>query len=292
MKKYWWLRYSHYFKARPEVKRAYFKYPEYADTIAMTYLDILLAVVDKDGVFTVGEGGESLTEDIAITIGRDMNTVDFVCQYLQETHAMIILEENRKADFPYLREIVGSETDSAGRMRKKRERDKESSQSDGDASQSDIEKETEKDRDTETDTETEEDTHAHDDVGADAPTSARSAHHARACEEVPVEDRADIKEADAPEAEPYESQALTFCAITRNRTDISDALRMALKKWFVDKEERGQPYKLGPMKGTIDSAVKYAGIYGEDCVIRIIENCLANGYNRLNFEQWDEDARQ
>ena len=121
MKKYW-LKFQIDFFQRKEIKKLR-RLPGGAEYV-LVYLQMMLSSVATDGILQY-EGYEAdLATEVALDIDEDIQAVRFVVKYLLKFNLLIELSESQYALLEAARNI-GSESESAERVRKFRERKKE-----------------------------------------------------------------------------------------------------------------------------------------------------------------------
>lgn len=140
-KRFYWIKLRDDFFQQKEVKKL--RRIAGGDTYVIVYLKMLLLAAKTEGVLTWTGLEDNFAEELALDLDEKNEDVEVTLNYLLKTG----LAETKTGEIyslPYVLEVVGSETDSAERMRRMRER--QQSQSDALPSQSDIE--IEKRRDT------------------------------------------------------------------------------------------------------------------------------------------------
>ena len=131
-KRFYWLKLPNDYFKRLDQRKMY-RQPN-GESMQRIYLKMLLLAVDKGGFIRFQNVFDDLTEEIAEEIFEDVELVEQTVAYCKENG---LLEMNELHDFflSQLPLMVGSETDSARRMRNHRER--KLSQSDNESLQSD-----------------------------------------------------------------------------------------------------------------------------------------------------------
>lgn len=89
------------------------------DSIVLLYLKLLLKAINTEGIIYYQNILPTLDEEIALDTGEKSALVRLTISALLEYHAAIILE-NQSLQLLYLEDMVGSETDSAVRVRNHR----------------------------------------------------------------------------------------------------------------------------------------------------------------------------
>lgn len=163
-KKYYWLKLMKDFFQQPKIKKL--RRVAGGDTYTVIYLKLQLLSLENGGKLYFEGVEETFVEEIALTIDEDEDNVRFTLMYLKQQG---LIEEVAEHEYiiPETVARIGSETDSAERMRRLREQRKSAealppapslpalSQCDGDVRTSDTEIEIDKESDTEPYTETE-----------------------------------------------------------------------------------------------------------------------------------------
>ena len=164
-KRFYWLKLHEHFFDRAVIK--YLRKLPNGDTIVLIYLELLCISLQSDG-YVYPEGlYQSMDEDIALMLGEEVMTVRLALSALEA--AGLITRGSDAADYycPEFAEMVGSESDSARRVRALRARKKQGSvtmkrlcnadETEGNApvtaGNTEKDKETEKDTDKDTDSE-------------------------------------------------------------------------------------------------------------------------------------------
>lgn len=120
-KKYYWLKLMKDFFQQPKIKKL--RRIAGGDTYTVIYLKMQLLSLENDGQLCY-EGIESdFAEEIALTIDEDIDNVRFVLLYMQQQG---LIEEIGSSEYvlPEAVKCIGSEVDSAERVRRFRERKK------------------------------------------------------------------------------------------------------------------------------------------------------------------------
>lgn len=153
-KRYFWLRLMADFFSQPRIKKL--RRIAGGDTYTVIYLKLQLLSLQTDGVLFFEGIEESFAEELALTLDEDPENVAVTLRFL-EAQQMLIQREDGGYILPEAQGLIGTEGDSARRMRKYRERkrsslrdssvtssDEKTSQYASDVIPSDIEKEEEK----------------------------------------------------------------------------------------------------------------------------------------------------
>lgn len=120
-KKYYWLKLMKDFFQQPKIKKL--RRIAGGDTYTVIYLKMQLLSLENDGQLYY-EGIEAdFAEELALTIDEDVDNVRFVLLYLKQQG---LIEEINQGEYVLLEAVkcIGSEVDSAERVRRFRERKK------------------------------------------------------------------------------------------------------------------------------------------------------------------------
>lgn len=148
-KKYYWLKLKSTFFNQLEQKKM--RRQENGSDMLIIYLKMMLLSIDKDCIIAYQGVENSIEEELAFEFGEDKEIVKQTIDFLV-SHKLIEIVEDDTYFLVEAKECIGSETDSAGRMRKYRKN--KTSQSDTPVTTSDslvttsdteIEKDIEKD---------------------------------------------------------------------------------------------------------------------------------------------------
>ena len=69
-------------------------------------------------------------------------------------------------------------------------------------------------------------------------------------------------------------------------------LDTAIKTWFAYKRERKQAYTKTGANTLINRCRKYATMYGEDAIIKLIDDSITNNYQGIIFDRLDRQKKQ
>lgn len=116
-KRYYWLKLQVGFFQELIIKQLR-TLPE-GDSIVLLYLKLLLKAINTEGIVYYQNILPTLDEEIALDTGEKLTLVRLTISALLEYHAAIILD-NQSLQLLYLEDMVGSETDSAVRVRNHR----------------------------------------------------------------------------------------------------------------------------------------------------------------------------
>jgi len=118
-KRYYWLKLKQDFFADPRIKKL--RRIAGGDTYTVILLKLMLLTVKSDGVL-VYEGIEStLALELALKMDEDDKNVEATLIYMQNMNLLQELDP-QTYDLPQVRELTGSESESAARVRKYRKK--------------------------------------------------------------------------------------------------------------------------------------------------------------------------
>ena len=120
-KKYYWLKLMKNFFQQPKIKKL--RRVAGGDTYTVIYLKLQLLSLENGGKLYFEGVEDTFVEEIALTIDEDEDNVRFTLLYLEQQGLLERIEENEYA-MPETMARIGSETESAERMRQLRERQK------------------------------------------------------------------------------------------------------------------------------------------------------------------------
>lgn len=148
-KKYFWLKLKDDFFDKKEIKRL--RKIAGGDTYTVIYLKMLLLSLKEEGNLFFDGIGDDFADELSLQLDEEIDNVKMTISYLQSKNLLEVVSE-QKYHLNEMPSMVGSETESAERMRRKRLNDavliEKASHCDGDVRISDteieIEKETEK----------------------------------------------------------------------------------------------------------------------------------------------------
>lgn len=120
-KKYYWLKLKNDFFNQPRIKKL--RRLAGGDTYTIIYLKMQLLSLENEGVLIFEGIEDDFVEELALTIDEDTENVRFTVMYLMNQG---LLEEVQKDEYalPEAIKSIGSESASAGRVRKHREKEK------------------------------------------------------------------------------------------------------------------------------------------------------------------------
>ena len=118
VKRYFWLKLGKDFFNQKEIKLL--RKIAGGDTYTIIYLKILLLSLENDGKVYFDGVATSFAEEIALEIDEDAENVG-VCMKFLEQKGLLVYENEDEMDLTALPEMIGSESESARRMRKHRQ---------------------------------------------------------------------------------------------------------------------------------------------------------------------------
>ena len=118
VKRYFWLKLGKDFFNQKEIKLL--RKIAGGDTYTIIYLKILLLSLENDGKVYFDGVATSFAEEIALEIDEDAENVG-VCMKFLEQKGLLVYESEDEMDLTALPEMIGSESESARRMRKHRQ---------------------------------------------------------------------------------------------------------------------------------------------------------------------------
>ncbi len=163
VKRYYWLKLKEDFFADPRIKKL--RRIAGGDTYTVILLKLMLLTVKADGVLVYEGIEQTLSQELALKMDEDDKNVEATLIYMRSMHLIQEIDPETY-DIPQVREMTGSETDSAERKRQQRAKSKDNSVTLSHQSHTlvtgchknvttDTETETEKETELEIDTETE-----------------------------------------------------------------------------------------------------------------------------------------
>ena len=158
-KRYYWLKLKEDFFSDPRIKKL--RRIAGGDTYTVILLKLMLLTVKSDGVLVYEGIEQTLSQELALKMDEDDKNVEATLIYMRSMHLIQEIDPETY-DIPQVREMTGSETDSAARVRKHRQKKEVRSlhcnaqvtkSNDFVTTDTDTEKETELEIDTETEIE-------------------------------------------------------------------------------------------------------------------------------------------
>ena len=120
-KRYYWLKMEENFFNDKRVKKL--RKIAGGDTYTIIYLKMMLSSLETEGIITYEGIEDTLAEEIALDLDEDSDNVEVTIQFLLKSGLMEELDNNQYY-LPAVVENLGSESDSAKRVRAYRERRK------------------------------------------------------------------------------------------------------------------------------------------------------------------------
>ncbi|AMB93274.1 phage replisome organizer N-terminal domain-containing protein [Aerococcus sanguinicola] len=118
-KKYFWLKLKDDFFEQKEIKML--RRVAGGDTYTIIYLKMLLLSLSNEGRIYYDGIAENMVEEIALSIDEDSDNVQITFNYLI-SKGLIIFEDEDEVELTNIASMIGSETDSARRMRQLRKK--------------------------------------------------------------------------------------------------------------------------------------------------------------------------
>lgn len=116
-KRYFWLKLPVDFFSQKEIKKL--RSIAGGDTFVIVYLKMLLRSLDDDGKLYFEGYGDDFTDELAMDIDEDEENVKLTCRFL-ESRKLLSKGDAGAYELTAAKEMTGSETDSARRVRKHR----------------------------------------------------------------------------------------------------------------------------------------------------------------------------
>lgn len=120
-KRYYWLKLPNTYFSKITQKKM--KCQERGREMQVIYLSMMLSSIDKDGFIYYQGVCDSISEELAIEYDESVELIQTTLNYL-EKNKLIFINENSDCYIPESLQYVGSESDSAERVRKFREKTK------------------------------------------------------------------------------------------------------------------------------------------------------------------------
>jgi len=118
-KKYYWLRFKEDFFKQKEIKKL--RKIAGGDTFTIIYLKMQLLTVKTDGIIKYDGIEDTFAEEIALELDEEVDNVKITLSFLQNTNLMEVISGNEYL-LPEALKNIGSESDSAERVRNHRSR--------------------------------------------------------------------------------------------------------------------------------------------------------------------------
>lgn len=119
-KKYYWLKLKNNFFSQPKIKKL--RKIAGGDTYTIIYLKMQLYSLEDDGKLYFDGIEENFVEEMALKIDEDPENVGVTIQFLIAQGLMILRDDDNEYLMTETQESIGSESDSAQRVRAHRER--------------------------------------------------------------------------------------------------------------------------------------------------------------------------
>lgn len=149
MKKFIWLKFRDDFFTQPKIKKL--RKIAGGDTLTVIYLKMMLLSIKTDGVIEYQGIEKGLADELALILDEEESNVNITLLYMEKMGLIETLCESSYL-LPSVPPLIGSESDSAERMRRLRSKNKElPSQSDGQVISGDEDVTLEKEEDRELD---------------------------------------------------------------------------------------------------------------------------------------------
>ncbi len=120
--RYYWLKLKGDFFRQKEIKKL--RRIAGGDTYTIIYLKLQLLSLENEGRIFFEHVEETLADEISLTIDEDVDNVAVTLSFLEKTHLVELVEADEYL-LPKVLECIGSESESAERVRRYRERRKE-----------------------------------------------------------------------------------------------------------------------------------------------------------------------
>jgi len=121
-KRFYWLKLKNNFFADPKIKKI--RKLAGGDTYTIIMLKIMLLTINDDGVLLFENIEDNLADELSLTIDEDTENIQATLIFMQKMKLIEELDDSRYL-LPNVVGLIGSESDSAERVRKHREPKKE-----------------------------------------------------------------------------------------------------------------------------------------------------------------------
>ncbi|WP_432772701.1 phage replisome organizer N-terminal domain-containing protein [Francisella salimarina] len=121
MKKYYWLKLKNNFFSQREIKKIR-KIPG-GDTYVIIYLKLQLHSLENVGQILYAETEENICEQLSYDLDEDIKNIQITLKIL-EMNKLIEKHENQDISMIETKELIGTESESASRVRKHRNKKK------------------------------------------------------------------------------------------------------------------------------------------------------------------------
>ncbi|ODJ72008.1 hypothetical protein BFR39_04525 [Brochothrix thermosphacta] len=115
-KKYYWLKLDKKFFNNPEIK--ILRRIAGGDTYTLIYLEMMLLSLENDGYLFFEGMGENISDEIAVILNEEKENVDVLLAFLKSKKLIEINETNDELYINTITEMIGTETESARKMRR------------------------------------------------------------------------------------------------------------------------------------------------------------------------------
>lgn len=119
-KRYFWIKFQMDFFANPVVKKM--RKMAGGDTFTLIYIKLELLSVPHGGFIRLSGVEDDYCEELSLLIDEDKDNIQVTCMYLLK-YGLLEIVDGHTLFLPAAAENIGSESDSARRMRKLRERE-------------------------------------------------------------------------------------------------------------------------------------------------------------------------
>jgi predicted phage replisome organizer len=121
MKKYYWLKLKNNFFSQREIKKL--RNIAGGDTYVIIYLKLQLHSLENVGKILYAETEESIVEQLSYDLDEDQQNIQVTIKFLV-SHRLIEMVNNQDISMIETKELIGSESESASRVRRHREKNK------------------------------------------------------------------------------------------------------------------------------------------------------------------------
>ena len=249
-KKYYWLKLPRDFFGKHYIKILRAK--ENGELLVLFYMWMLTESIDHAGRLRYSEDIPYDEEMLAEASGFALHIVTQALQQLTKLQ-LVILESDGSLFLPKTADMVGSESDSAQRVREYRERKNSKEKK----------------------PETVENTESNDNVTKCNADVQKSNIEKELEKELEKENKKGGKR---------ETTQSIFERILPEYT-ISDVMADKLREWFKYKTERKDGYKEQGMKSLLKQVANKVSVYGDTAVCNLIDECMSNGWKGIIWDK-------
>ncbi|MHB1704174.1 MAG: phage replisome organizer N-terminal domain-containing protein [bacterium] len=121
-KKYYWIKLKEDFFSQPYIKKL--RKIAGGDTYTIIYLKILLLSVKNNGYIIFQHIEKTLAEELALIFDEDTDNVTVTIEFMRANKLIEQIENENEYLLPDMLSLIGTESDSAKRVREYRERQK------------------------------------------------------------------------------------------------------------------------------------------------------------------------